>query len=407
MTGAIITAIAFPLIGAAVARLAGGGPRFLLGVGTTGFVLYATMLLRLPMLPVMIVLLLAAIAVLASFPRRAPRESVQTSAAATVVTIAPVVFLLFASAIIPLRDYDGRAFWVLKAKAIANERMVDGPFFRGEHGPNPKNEYPLLVPIANAAVMVAGGSSDDLAIRWMYVLALGSFALHARRYVGAWPAALIPWLPQFAISPEGGALSAYNDIFLAAFAGCAFFELVERASPFRFGVWLSFLVLTKNEGLPFAVLLLAAAVVIWRRRLPAALPAFGAALCTLLAWRSRVEPTDDDPLILLLSTLPERTERLLPAINGYLAYAGDLEQWGLFWIAVALAVILLAMRRDWRTLAVPLILMIGMSAVYIAAYMVTTWQLQDHLAASADRLLMHLVAPALYLIGSAARPRAG
>ena len=81
----------------------------------------------------------------------------------------------------------------------------------------------------DAAVMVASGSKDDLAVRWLSVLALGSLAFHARKWVGEWPAALIPWIPQFAVVPEGGALSGYNDVLLGAFAALSG-RLIERAA---------------------------------------------------------------------------------------------------------------------------------------------------------------------------------
>src|SRR5688500_18820593 len=169
MIGLLITLIAFPLIGAAGHRLLGGGARFLLGVGTVGVVLHLTLLLHIPMVPVMVVLVFSALycVVHVIVSRRSAakdlrmRDAAGRPGIAAFVTLVPILALLFASAIIPLADFDGRAFWVLKAKAIASERSIDGPFFQGETAYNPKNEYPLLVPIANAAVMIASGSSDD------------------------------------------------------------------------------------------------------------------------------------------------------------------------------------------------------------------------------------------------------
>ena len=406
VTGAILIAVVLPLIGAAVQRLAGPGPRFLLGLGASGFVLYLAMLAHIPPLPVMIALVAGAVLTLVFVQRR--RDDVpprQSSVAATVVTAAPLVFLLVASAVVPLRDYDGRAFWVLKARAIATERSVDGAFFQGRLGHSPKNEYPLLVPVVAGAVMIATGDTDDLQIRWIYVLSLGSFAFYTRRWAGPWPAALIAWLPQFAVAPEGGALSAYNDIIMSAFVACAFFELVARTSPLRFGLWISFLVLTKNEGLPFALVLLAAGVVLFGRRLPISLLPFAVAGATLFVWKSRVEPTDDDPLLSLLPTLPEKLERLAPAARGFLGHAIDAETWGLFWIAVATATAYLLVRRRWRDLVLPAGIMVVMTAVYVAAYTVTIWPLDAHIAASADRLLMHFAGPAVAIIGALGRNR--
>ena len=427
MIGLLITLIAFPLIGAAMHRLLGGGPRFLLGVGTAGVVLHLTLLLHVPMVPVMVVLVLGALfyvsgghvrrsaakdlkmrnsGILRSFGVFAPQDDVgRKRVLPALVTILPIIALLFASAIIPLADFDGRAFWVLKAKAIASEGSIDGPFFQGQTAYNPKNEYPLLVPIVNAAVMIASGGTDDLAIRWISVLALGSLAFHARRWVGAWPAALIPWIPQFAIAPEGGALSGYSDILLGAFAACAFFELLERASPLRLGVWLSFLVLTKNEGLPLALILLVAAAVVWRARSLRSMPPVLISLVALVVWRGRVKPTDDDPLISLLPTLPDQVEKLLPAMAGLARHAFEIERWGFFWIAVLAAAVFLFVRREWGTLVLPATIIAAMVGVYTVAYTVTIWKLEDHIEASASRLLMHLIGPATFLISACGRSR--
>ena len=407
MIGLLITLVGFPLIGVAVHRLLGGGARFLLGVGTAGVVLHLTLLLHLPMMPVMLLLVLGSLLVAGDLARRGRVGDLihQRPSLATIVTVLPIVALLFAAALIPLADFDGRAFWVLKAKAIASEGRIDGPFFQGESSYNPKNEYPLLVPIVNAAVMVASGGTDDLAIRWISVLALGSLAFHARKWVGPWPAALIPWIPQFAIAPEGGALSGYSDILLSTFVACAFFELLERASPLRFGVWLSFIVLTKNEGLPVALILLVAAAVVWRERTLRSLSPFLIGLVTFLVWRGRVTPTDDDRLISLLPTLPDQLDRFLPAVAGFARHAFEIEQWGFFWIAVLAAGMFLFIRRDWRTLVLPATIMVAMAGVYVVAYTVTIWELQDHIEASASRLWMHLVGPATFLISASARSR--
>lgn len=405
MIGLLITIIGFSIVGAAMQHLLGGGARFLLGAGTVGLTLYVTLLLHLPMIPVLALLFLVALLIAWSagdLSRQIPRNRPTLP---TIVTVIPILALLFAAAILPLADFDGRAFWVLKAKAIASEGLIDGPFFQGKSAWNPKNEYPLLVPIANAAVMTASGGIDDLSIRWLPILALGSLAFHMRKWVGVWVAALIPWIPQFAVAPEGGALTGYNDIFLGAFAACAFFELVERASPLRFGLWLAFLLLTKNEGLPFALILLAAGIVIWRERVIRALIPVVSGMITLLVWRGRVEATDDDPLISLLPALPERLERFIPAVAGLLRHAFELDRWGLFWIAAIAAATFLIVRRDWKSVALPASIIGAMSAVYVAAYMVTLWQLEDHMEASADRLLMHFVGPATFLIGALARSR--
>jgi hypothetical protein len=314
--------------------------------------------------------------------------------------------LLFTTAITPLQDYDGRAFWLLKAKAIANEKRIDGPFFQQRESMyNPRNEYPLLVPFDAAAVMMLSGRADDRPVRWIYVLALGALALHARRFTGPWPAALIPWIPQFAASHAGSAATAYNDVPLAAFGACAFFELIEKKSPLRFGLWLSFLVLTKNEGLPFAIIFLAAGVVVFRQRVVLSLAPLAAALTALLVWRSLIPAGDEENLSKLLTGVHHHLDRLVPAVVRFLAHAFGFHWWGLFWLVVIAAGAFIVSRDGWPEIALAVYVIASMLALYTAVYMVTTWDLITLLNASADRLLMHVIGPAVYIIGVSARSR--
>lgn len=406
MTGAMLTLLVFPLVGAAMARLVGRTSMFLLGLGTVGLVLHLTLLLRAPIVPVLIVMVVISIGILAS--RRPPQDLVpaaESHPAATLLLIAPVAVLLFTSFVTPLRDYDGRAFWLLKAKAIAHEQRIDGPFFRGQTMYDPRNEYPLLVPIDDAAIMSATRDLDERQVRWIYPLALLALAWHARRWLGPWPAALLTWLPQLAVVRNGGATSAYNDVILAAFAGCAFFELIDPQSPLRFGLWLSFLTLTKNEGLPFAIVLFVAGVFIFRRRIALAAAPLTGTMAMLFFWRSLIPPGDEENLVALLPRLPEKIGRLAPALQRFASYAVRFDVWGLFWVAVVLAAVAVVVVRRWRTALLPVYIIVAMTFVYVSVYAVSTWIMSDLIESSADRLLTHLVAPAVYLIASSVRSR--
>ena len=232
MTGLFVTVLLFLLVGTAVRLVIGDVSPFLAGLGIVGTTLYLAILLHVPMTASLITIVVTAIVFIA-IKRDALRFDRPHLHPAAVLMFLPVVMLLYVTPIVPLHDFDGRAFWLLKAKAIARERQVDGPFFQRQSIYDPRNQYPLLVPLDAAAVMITSGDIDDRRVRWIYPLALLALALHARKWVGWWPAALLPWIPQFAIAEEGGVTSAYNDVMVAAFAGCAFFELVERRSPSR------------------------------------------------------------------------------------------------------------------------------------------------------------------------------
>ena len=400
-----LAVLAFLLVGAATSRLVGPTSRYLLGLGVVGSVLHVTMLLRVP--PSIALAVLIAASVLVVVLRRAPYEPLPpaTNLPATLLALMPSAVLLFITAILPLTDYDGRVFWMLKAKAIAHERQIDGPFFRGEVMLSPRNEYPLLMPLDAAAVMMVAGDLDDRHVRWLFVVALAALALHARRWVGAWIAALIAWIPQFAVDPEGSALSTYSDLPLAAFAACAFFELLSGTSALRFGLWIAFMALTKNEGLVFALILLIPALIRFRRQVTHVVIPFGLATAALLLWRSRIAEGDGSETFLAnLTHLPELVGRVPVALAGYAQSALHFQSWGLFWPAVTVATAILIWRREWRRLVLPLYAIATLSAVYVAIYAVTAdWFMPDLIESSADRLLMHLIGPAIVILGFATR----
>jgi hypothetical protein len=319
----------------------------------------------------------------------------------------PLIALTFAAAITPLNDFDGRAFWVLKAKGIAHERSIDGPFFHGGTH-DPRNQYPILIPLDGAVILGLSHSLDDRNLRWLYVAILAALALLIRDRIGrlispsagAWCAALLVWIPQFAVEPEGGALSAYNDIAIAAFAAGAFFELIDAQNPRMFGLWLAFLVLTKSEGLPFALVFLAIGAFVFRKRIitPAVITAIATA--ALLVWRMRIPVGDEEDVFRLLPTIPEKLHRIGVAIAAFPRHMLLLPRWGIFWIVVIIAAFL---ARSVKSARLAIAVIVSMLAIYTTVYVTTAWVPSELIAVTADRLMTHVIAPSLFLLALAIR----
>ena len=404
MTGLLFTLIWFPLVGLAVSRLVGRVNWFLAGAGANGFVLFVASVLHVPLIPTIVAIGIASIVVL--LRRRADvssaaggRDARRPERAADIVMGISIVCLFAITAIRPLADFDGRAFWLLKAKAIAHERQVDGPFFQGKTAVSPRNEYPLLVPLDAATIMIAARDLDERHVRWLYVMFAVALALEVRRRVGPWYGALLLWLPQIAVNPEGSALTAYCDIALAAFIACAVFELAgDSPDPLRLGMWVSFALLTKNEGLPFAIVLLLIGVVVLRARVVIALAPAALAVASLFLWRSRLQPTDE--AIFSIGDLPNRLARVDDALRDMSRHMFAIGDWGVLWIAVVAAMVFLAWRKNWRPLMIGAASIVPMLALYVIMYVVSNWNIADLVNSSAPRLLTHFVGPALLLIGS-------
>lgn len=411
MNGFVIAFLLFPLIGAAVSRR-NWGEAYLLGAGLLGALLFFCGLLDVPMLATIVVATLAALAIVIDRRRSLP-ERVHYPILPTIVLAIPLLVASFNAVIAPAHDFDGRAFWLLKAKVLAADERLDGPFFHGRGTYDPRNTYPLLLPLDGAAIMRIAKERDDYQLRGFYFLFFAALLLHLRERLGrrfspeagAWCAAIVAWLPQFAVRTEGSAVSAYSDLPMGAFMTGALFDLIDDEAPsWRFGLWLVFITLTKSEGLPYAIVLLVAAALLRRKRLAPVAILFGTAAFSLLYWRSGIDRSDEELYHARLGELLHATGRVGAVVRGMAAHFLSLRVWGLFWIAVLAGAACLIARGRWRTARLPLAILGAILAVYFGVYLVTVWQPRDLIDASLDRLLMHLIGPAMLLIASAVSP---
>ncbi len=393
MTGLLFTIAFFPLVGWAVSRT----NVYLAGTGVTGLVLFVTMVWHVPMVVTLIALAVIALIVVVLRPpaRDVAASHATRSLSADIALAIGIVLLLAAAAILPLSDYDGRAFWLLKAKAIAHEGSIDGPLFHRDTAGNPRNEYPLLVPLDAAAILTVAQDLDDRHTRWLFALFAVAFALEIRRRLGGWFGAAFLWLPQILLdSANGGALSAYCDIALGAFVACAFFELVENGEPLRFGLWVACAALTKNEGLPLALLLLLAGAFVFRRRIIVALALPLVTIGHLFFWRAGIERSDEQDFARTLLDMPSHLERLGGAMARLLGNFANVEDWGLVMLMIAVAVFF---ARRGRMISAAIIA--PMLMLYAGAVAVSGWDL-DTMNSLAPRVLTHLLGPLFFLVFS-------
>lgn len=407
----LVTAGFFTAAGAAVLRLLGLPFRWwrawMLGCGSVGAILYVIGTCRVPLTPVTTLLLLAGLMLAAIRSRhRTERQPdagnpvTRWAVAAALVASVPVVVACVDAATLPTRDYDGRTFWLPKALAISQEHSITGPFFRGENIRNLHNRYPLLVPLDASVVLQLTRDQDaETGTRWLYLLFGVAFLMMLADLCGArgiapgwWCAAAAAWLPPFFAGMTGSSC----DLPLAAFAGAAAADLDaihrDAARPRTFALYVSFLILTKNEGVVIALALCALALLRWRTRW-LALPV--SAVAVLFVWRASV-PNAYDENYAALVRIPELA-RVITAVGELVAHAAAPAQWGALWVAAAIAMIV---RRS------AVAALIGMTfAAYVYVYSITSWNIGELARVSADRLLLHQVAPAMMLIAALSVPR--
>lgn len=411
MTGCIFTIIAFPFVGEAFGRILGPAQRYLAGAGLTGTWLFLAGLAGLRVSTAALILFASAALVILLHQRTRTHQRMQYPLLPTVILGCLAAWLLWTSSIVPLADYDGRAFWLLKAKALAREQHIDGPFFQLKTTSSPRNQYPLLLPLDAALTMIVGRQLEEWEARWLYVCFGIAFAFEIRRQIGrffspalgAWCGAALLSLPTI-LSHDFGAASAGSDVALGAFIAAAFFDIVAADSPLRFGMWLSFATLTKSEGFPAAVLLLTLGTFAFRRRIAAAAAPLIVTLCALFIWRARVPRSDESPFARLMLDLPSHRTRFWEFLAAFGKQPLSLRTWGLFWLLFLVAMAVLVIQKEWRPLLITGAVILPMVTLYSAVVAVTDWE-SGVITDLAPRLLVHLLGPAFYAIAAAVASR--
>lgn len=279
---------------------------------------------------------------------------------------------LFAEAVTnPVTGWDGRMTWSSQARYVREEGTVDAEALRNGRWYVNHPRYPLLLPVAQVAVLEAFGAEDDRHIfRPLYAAFFPAFLLvlwdGARRWAGRGPAALAglaaAGLPVLTFWQDSGAASAYSDFPLGCFYGAGLVLLLRSrrrvSDALAAGILLGAAVLTKNEGFLLAAsALLAAALLLLRRkdrlrqaaRLGAAAALVALALAFFISWRSEIPERHDEQYSSFVDAgdfWPEMVTRIPWLSPLILREMFIWHRWSLFWVAAP--VVFRVGRNGWR-----------------------------------------------------------
>jgi hypothetical protein len=353
------------------------------------------------------------------------------------VIAAAVALAAFADAVTdPVKDWDGRMTWSAQARYLRAAGTVDAQVLRQERWYVSHPQYPLLLPVAQAAVLEALAADDDeVPFRALYAAFLPALLLvlydGARRLAGRDAAALgvlaAAALPFPAFGGEGGAVSAYSDLPLAAFWGGALVLLLRPrlrlSEGITAGVLLAAAALAKNEGAPLAVAALAAAALAaflrrgapgaarrpaWRRRAaPLAVAALLLALALALfaSWRAGIPNRNDEMYgerLQLENFWPAVVTHLPHAVPPALDRMFDFRQWELFWW-IAPVVLAAGWRGLARRAALPLLLAAAAPLALAWAAYTFHWQPAYLARVTWNRFLLQDAVPFFLLFSLALR----
>lgn len=382
---------------------------------------------------------------------RRARLPLRTRLVALVLALAGIgvsAGLLADALVYPLRDWDGRMHWSAQARYIRHEGSVlPLAVVRGQWFIN-HPRYPVLMPVAQAAVLEAtAAAEDELFFRALYAAFFPALLLilydGARRWAGWLPAGLaaaaaagVPFLTFF---PDGGAASTYSDLPLGCFYGAALVLLLRggrvRASDgIAAGLLLGAAVLTKNEGTILAGFALLAAsldtaVRLWKeRRRETALPpaarrrlllkgaracAAASAMVAVLAffvwWRFQIPNRQDEnyeEFVTAEHLFPDALIRI-PEFGGQVLVQTFLtwDRWvGFWWVALP---VLFAGRGVLRGRRAALVwpLLLGFAAPLAIAWGAYTvhWNPAELVKVTWERFLVQASLPLLLLLALALR----
>ncbi len=307
--------------------------------------------------------------------------------------------------------WDGRYIWGFKARAMFADGRLDRETFTNLARYRPTHiDYPLAVPAAEAWVYQCMGGVDERRAQfvgvayWLGIIALLAGYLR-QRMAFPWAlglAVLVCQIPVMAYHAAGGGADVPQAFYFLA-AGLLLADWAESGQ--REDFLLSALLfgagaLIKPEGLSLAlggVLLLGLG---WWLRRPGARGrdlAYGLALLALpyLPWavlRSYWAIPSLQLTTIYGRPLAESLDRLAIVLHFALGRAMLVSGWELVWPLVGLGLLsyLLWLRRTpaltllWATLAWQFL-------VYVAVYVLSPYNVAEHLSTSYDRVVLHLM----------------
>lgn len=339
------------------------------------------------------------------------------------VCIAAIAYGMWAVALDALGysviEWDAFAIWQLKAQVLTLLPLHPRPaYFSNLNLSYSHLRYPLLVPMMSAGAHAMTGRLDDLGKTVALLLYPGMCAVvfaAVRRFNGTTAAltatALLACLePMCRYSGSGTA-----EIALTAFYACSLLCMLRWRETGNWGyvvlgaLFSAWMAWTKNEGLALAAInvpvLAGMKPRASRRRAVAAAGVFAIIVATIyLPWvfySWGLPRTDEDYAGNLNVHGVIVNVGRLPAILGAMGLETlNWQDWGLFWlVAAGLAIV------QRRRFANPAAAVIGVLLVlHLLAYLpplmvVRSWNIDELLAVTTDRLLLHAAPAAAILIG--------
>jgi hypothetical protein len=317
---------------------------------------------------------------------------------------------------LPLWEWDSFVIWGLKSKVVYHDALVPRPrYFTDLSLSFSHPNYPLLTPFLTAGAWTVAGEVREEAgkahLPLFYVSMMFLTFSAARPTLGTFAGASLALV--VAASPilllYGGVGGA--DVPLTAFHLAGAFWVIRWLQSGRItdaalaGAFAGFCALTKQEGLAIAFVQSAVvggvALMRLRTHWKSAVLSIGVVAVLTIPWliyRAGI-PDTAVPYAgrLNLATIAENLSRLKPILSAMFGQMIAFDIFGAFWIVwILMCVAGFAGFAKKENLAMWAIFL-GHVGVKVLAYVITTWDIEDHLINSVSRVMMHTMGAAIIL----------
>ncbi len=342
--------------------------------------------------------------------------------------LAEIALVLFVSCKHTL-GWDGLLVWEIKARyAFLNGGVIPAGYYSNPGRAFSHPEYPLGIPLTELWLYLWVGQPHQFWVKTIFgtyyaagavLLCLLGARVSGCRWSGLAVATILLFVP-FLMSAPGGVIVGYADfplsvVYLATLGYLLLFSANgDSRTLIIYGFCLALLPWIKREGLIlWSVLAFLGFIVSWRR---GKFARFGISLLpglfVIAGWRvylSFIHCVPSSEFSLSVSgKLTEPGARIGPIARLLFLEVSDRTDWGIFWVAAALAVIYLAVRfraiQSWILLSA----VIAPIVLYCSTYLFTTWSnYSAHVTSSLPRLLLQIVPASLLAIAAVLPLRSG
>jgi len=352
-------------------------------------------------------------------------NSLQSSSAERGWLMVPLVQTVFGFVVVtvgavrmPLYEWDARAFWLFKAKIIANEQLIPPPLFLiAPPYAYAHPQYPLLWPVLAAAANGSLSGWSDHASRLIEVPIYLALALviystlrkDLHRFSAAMLASLLLVLPTVLFFASTGIADVTFTSYYAGMVCCILLYSQRQDWPSLIcaAMLAAACAFTKIEGMPIviigALMVLLLSALPWPASIARSFLFVTIALILLApwyVWSHGFSRLDEDYQLRLSSAVFRANLVRIPVIfSSFLREFINFSDWGLFWIVLPIGAALGRHAFVSRRVQVLWAALVAHFSIYVFAFFITHYDLAWQLKNSVSRLLIHLSPIAILLLG--------